>query len=229
MKGLKCENHAKTESLSECGMCGGHFCGQCLVSIDEKTYCKNCLTERIGLGRPAGMAKKVDTVAGDAVAGGDKTALAGVTEIDRKSRVWTFILSLIPGVGYLYLGLMKKGLQTMILFFGSVFVAGFIGFAEIMSLIVPVVIFYSIFDAQQLAKNINSGKPVEDEPFLDIKAFSFSQKWIGYALIVAGLLALMNNLPFFFPFWPTFRRMLPPILIIGLGVLILYRNTRSES
>ncbi|MHB9096109.1 MAG: hypothetical protein ACYC21_15715, partial [Eubacteriales bacterium] len=56
----------------------------------------------------------------------------------------------------------------------------------------------------------------------------FTQSWIGYALIVIGGLALLQNLMPYFPFYMTLRKMLPPILIIILGGAILYRNTRKE-
>ena len=204
---MKCANHIERESQNECGLCGKGFCDECLVNLGGKDYCRDCLQNRIG----------EDTV--------QPVEAVQTVQTGRKSRFWSFILSLIPGVGYMYLGLMKRGMQTMVAFFGSIFVTSFIGFEELMSLVVPVVIFYSIFDTQQLVKKINEGIPVEDTPFWDIKNIPFNQKWLGYALIVIGFLALMSNSPLAIPFW--FKRMLPPVIIIGLGVAILYRHTRE--
>lgn len=146
---------------------------------------------------------------------------------EKKSKLWAFIFSIVPGVGYLYLGLMNRGLQTMLLFFGSIFVASFMGFEQIMALVAPVVIFYSIFDTQQAAKRLNAGVPVEDKQLFDLKSIPFDQSWIGYALIVIGGLALLNNVLPYFHYWRVIRQLLPPVLIIALGVAILYRNTKK--
>lgn len=206
---MQCINHAAKEAVATCALCGKNYCPECLVSLDDKAYCRRCLAEKMnGTGETA----KTKPV----LAPGEK-----------KSRFWAFVFSVLPGVGYLYLGLMNKGLQTMLLFFGSIFVAGFIGLEEIFALVVPVVVFYSIFDTQQQVKTINEGLPVEDRQYFDLKQIPYTHNWLGYALIVLGVLALLNNLPFYYPYWV--KRLIPPFMIIGLGILILYRNMRKES
>lgn len=205
---MNCPHHPEKEVVAYCGLCGDSFCEDCLVVLEDKAYCKKCLAAKM---KNAGEVKNAVIPPGE------------------KSRFWAFVFSVIPGVGYLYLGLMNRGLQTMLLFFGSIFVAGFIGFQEIMALIVPVVMFYSIFDTQQLVKTMNEGIPVEDKQFFDLKKIPLNQSWLGYALIVVGILALMQNvMAVYIPYlmFPI-KRVLPPLIIIGLGVAILYRNTRK--
>ncbi len=218
---MKCVNHPERESQNECGLCGKNFCSECLVSLGDRDYCRECLENRMK-GEFSGDSGMKGEFSGDS---GMHREIPVKVQTGRRSRFWSFILSLIPGVGYMYLGLMKRGLQTMVAFFGSIFITSFIGFQELMSLVVPVVVFYSIFDTQQLAKKINEGIPVEDAPFWDLSTIPFNQKWIGYALIVIGFLAMMNSAPLAIPYW--FKKMLPPVIIIGLGVAILYRNTRE--
>ncbi len=206
---MECTNHAAKEAVTTCHLCGKNYCPECLVSLDDKAYCRHCLTEKMsGAGEPAKM-KQV-------LAPGEK-----------RSKFWAFVFSVVPGVGYFYLGMMNKGLQTMLLFFGSIFVAGFIGFEEIIALVVPVVVFYSIFDTQQLVKTINEGLAVEDRQFFDLKQLPYTHNWLGYALIVLGVLALLHNMPIYFPYWV--KRLIPPFLIMGLGVVILYRNMRKDA
>lgn len=208
---MKCINHPEREQAAECALCGNQYCEECLVSLNGANYCKQCLNEKL-----SGQSSSVS---------GNSVPVTG-----QKSRFWAFVFSLIPGVGYLYLELMNRGLQTMLLFFGSIFVSSFINFEQIMALVVPVVMFYSIFDTQQLVKNMNSGEQIEDRPLFDLKAITFNQSWIGYGLIVIGLLALLNGvLPRYLPILGFIRSIMPPILIIGTGLLILYRNTRKES
>lgn len=210
---MKCANHPEKEVIKNCGFCNKGFCKDCLIELGDNYFCKSCLAEKSGINISDNVnhEQKVKTVVSE-----------------KKSKLWAFLFSLVPGVGYLYLGLMTRGLHTMILFFGSIFVASFIGFDQLMALVVPVVVFYSVFDTQQLVKNLNEGMEVEDKQLFDIKKIPFNQSWIGYTLIFIGIMALLNNvLPFYYPVFHAVQRILPPVLIIGLGVLILYRNTRN--
>lgn len=130
----------------------------------------------------------------------------------------------------MYLGLMNRGLQTMLIFFGSVFLSNLIGIESLMALVAPVVIFYSIFDAQQLVRAINKGEAAQDRQFIDISAFQLNPSWIGYGLVIIGALALFTNINSIFPWINTWaiRRVGGPLLIMGLGVFILFRNTKSD-
>lgn len=218
---MNCLNHPENETTNACTLCGRDFCSACLVELGEKFYCRACLEHRVAT-------DQVDSAARgsiDQIAAADRDVKQFAAE--RKSRFWALVLSLIPGVGYMYLGLMNRGLQTMVLFFGSVFVTSFIGFEELMALVAPVVVFYSIFDTQQMLKKLNEGAPVEDRLFFDIKSIPFNQSWLGYGLLIIGILALLHNIPYF-PFWMTFKRFLPPLMIIGLGVWILFSTTRKN-
>lgn len=211
---MKCNIHNDRESVNVCGLCGKQFCGECLVNLNDRFYCKECLAAKVG---PAGGLEQPEQAVSRPAGPGEK-----------KSRFWAFVFSVVPGVGYLYLGLMKRGLQTMVVFFGSIFVASYVGLQEIMALVVPVIMFYSIFDTQQAVKTMNAGIPVEDKQIFETQKIPFTHNWIGYGLIVIGGFALMQSvLPRYFPFWLTFKSFLPPILIISLGVAILYHNTKK--
>lgn len=213
---MNCANHQDKEAAKMCRLCGKPICAACLVELAGRHYCSECLTERVD----PSTSTKEEIRSGNIVKG---------VEGDKKSRFLAFILSTIPGVGYFYLGLMNRGLQTMLLFFGSIFVSTFIGLEEFMALIAPVVVFYSIFDTQHLVKEYNRGVGIEDRQVLDIGKIQITQSWIGYVLVVIGVMALMHNLSFYIPFWGYFRRMFPGILIIAAGVYILYRNTPKNN
>ena len=63
----------------------------------------------------------------------------------KKSSFLTFCFALIPGAGQMYLGLMKKGVSIMALFFGTIATIGFLHF-DLLTLLLPVIWFYSFFD-----------------------------------------------------------------------------------
>ena len=108
------------------------------------------------------------------------------------------MLSLIPGGGYMYLGLMNRGLQAMMIFFGSIFLASVANLGVFAGMVIPVLMFYSIFDTLQLASQMNEGLFIEDKPYVDIGSPNW-QNILGYILIGLGILALfynvLNNLP----------------------------------
>lgn len=199
---MKCVYHQEQEAKEICVLCGQPVCQQCLVELAGDNYCRQCLEK--GLGRLRAPVRE-----------------AG-------SGFWTFVFSFIPGGGYMYLGLMKRGLQTLILFFGSIFVGLVLRFQEIIPLALPVIMFYTIFDTRAIWKQMRQGLPVEDEDLLDLGIWEQRGRVVAYVLIVIGALILLNNLFPYYYFTEILFRLLAPLLIIGLGVYILYRNTRKE-
>lgn len=197
---MKCSNHPETEAVDICPFCSRPVCEHCVVGLSGKNYCRVCLEERI---------KVLPGNAGT------------------KNRFLAFILSLLPGGGYLYLGLMKRGMQTLILFFGSIFISDMARLDHLIAFVVPVLIFYSVFDTQQLLRRMNDGLPVEDRELFDWGTWESKRSMIGAGLLILGLFALVNNLsPFIIPYH-MLNRIIPPLLIMGIGVYILYRSTRK--
>jgi len=94
---------------------------------------------------------------------------------------------------------------------------------------VPIVMFYTIFDTQAIWRRMQQGIPVEDEDLVDLGLWEQRSTVAAYALIVIGALALLNNMIPVYYFMGIIRRVFPPLLIMGLGVYILYRNTRKEA
>lgn len=200
---MKCVHHGEQEASAVCATCHQPVCETCLVELGGSQFCRTCLEKKVGRKLTAGN---------------------GV-----KSTFWAFVLSLIPGVGYFYLGLMRRGLQTMVIFYGTIFLAALINFGPITALVLPVTMFYTIFDTLQLLKQMNEGQHVEDKLLFETGFLEHKQGLIGIGLIVLGALALLNNLlPQFFSYHYMMNRFVPPFLILALGIYILYRNARRE-
>ncbi|MEW6183713.1 MAG: B-box zinc finger protein [Bacillota bacterium] len=199
---MKCVNHPDAEAEVLCVLCKTPVCPECRVTLRGADYCRPCLE--------------------------GKVAATGGTVSGEKSVFLAFLLSLIPGVGYMYLEMMDRGLQTLIIFFGTIFVAAMTGLGPLTALVIPVLMFYSIFDTLQLARKMREGVPVEDRPLVDLGKHNKWRDYLGYALIVLGAVALLNNyLPYVFRYG-TVHRLISPLLIIGVGVLILYQNLKGR-
>jgi hypothetical protein len=83
------------------------------------------------------------------------------------------LLSLIPGLPHLQLGLMTRGLTTMILFFGSIAMIFFVSFLTgngkflVLLLGIPILWFYSLFDSLQQWNKKLSGQELLDRSFFE--------------------------------------------------------------
>ncbi|MBE6065729.1 MAG: hypothetical protein E6916_03420 [Clostridium cochlearium] len=141
----------------------------------------------------------------------------------RNNKFLTFIFSCIPGAGHMYLGFQKKGLQIMLLFFSLLFLGDFLR-TNIFFVLIPVIWFYSFFDVR---KAFNKSETFEDE----IRCFSlinFDLKYIGYFLIFAGIIGLMNGA--LFPImsvyldWhtiETIKDVLMSLILIIIGIKLI--------
>ncbi|NME95828.1 hypothetical protein HF847_07445 [Clostridium cochlearium] len=142
----------------------------------------------------------------------------------KNNKFLTFIFSCIPGAGHMYLGFQKKGLQIMLLFFSLLFLGDFLR-TNIFFVLIPVIWFYSFFDVR---KAFNKSETFEDE----IRCFSlinFDLKYIGYFLIFAGIIGLMNGA--LFPIlsvyldWhtiETIKDVLMSLILIIIGIKLIW-------
>ena len=86
---MKCANHPRVESIAECVVCGRQFCAACTVELDHRTWCRDCLSRIVAT-----------SGSGTRVHPGWRKLAAGC-------------LSVIPGAGHMFLGLIGKGFVLM--------------------------------------------------------------------------------------------------------------------
>ena len=67
----------------------------------------------------------------------------------KKSRLFSLLCAFWPGAGEMYLGLMKRGLAIMVIFWGAIAIMSTIGL-EMLLFALPVLWFYSFFDTLTL-------------------------------------------------------------------------------
>ncbi|WP_370874774.1 multi-tm2 domain protein [Paenibacillus tundrae] len=88
-------------------------------------------------------------------------------------RFFTILLSFIPGLGHLHMGLLHRGLSFLIAFFGSfammVFVASITNEENFLMflLILPVIWVYCMFDAVQHIHRKQAGEVIEDRTLFE--------------------------------------------------------------
>ncbi|MBM6618848.1 hypothetical protein [Bacillus suaedaesalsae] len=108
-----------------------------------------------------------------------------------KSKGLTFILSFVPGLGHFYLGLMNRGLQFMIMFFASTFLADSF---FLFGVAIPIIWFFTLFDALQQHRTIKERNEIVDEPLFNWGELQEKKYIIGWVLIGLGGLFLLDQL-----------------------------------
>jgi hypothetical protein len=145
----------------------------------------------------------------------------------QKNSFFTFICSLIPGVGEMYIGKMNMGSGIMLLFFCIAILASTYQIT-LLTMFVPVIWFYSFFhthylnslDNERLAQ-INDNFLPKDVNFVIFPLTNNSKKGLGIFLVLIGTSSawsLLRNL-----LWSLeLRFYLPPILNAALNNFMYY-------
>ncbi len=175
---MKCKNHDEREASLTCTLCNGPVCGDCAVELGKNIYCRQCLEE---------LVSEKDNP---------------LIQVPKK-RSWLFaiLLSIVPGTGHMYLGLMKKGVSIMSLLFTLIFAV--VLFAETASWIaglIPTLSFlfisYSVFDCLSLTPRVNAGEDLRNEGIYELRLLKeFIQHRSGLfsiILLIAGGVGIVN-------------------------------------
>lgn len=107
--------------------------------------------------------------------------------------------SLVPGAGHMYLGLTRQGIQLMVLFFSTFFIAASFHL-QFLAVFLPVIWFYSIFDTRTKSLSEDSLPNTNLPIFSDVNSMDEifknkpAEKYIAYILILMGVLSLINNI-----------------------------------
>ena len=96
--------------------------------------------------------------------------------MQKRNSFLTFMSSLVPGLGYMYLGLMKKGIQAMVIFFMVEPLFRFIGLGGLVSIIKIPLWFYLFFDTFNIAHKLDRGEFISDSDFIFSKYHNFNKK-----------------------------------------------------
>jgi TM2 domain-containing membrane protein YozV len=112
-------------------------------------------------------------------------------EDGRKSRIIAILLSVFPGAGHMYLGLQRRGLQLMAAFLFAIYIMDVLRLSIFLFLI-PILWFYSLFDAMQLVSKQQKDEELKDIPLVN---WLFNhQKWLGFGLLALGVYYLFDRM-----------------------------------
>ena len=119
-----------------------------------------------------------------------------------KSKLLTFVFSLMPGAGHMYLGFMKMGISLMAIFLFVIFLSSFLSIGPLL-FVLPLIWFYSFFDCTN--KRYSTDEEfllLEDNYLFSIDELVKIDKDIlkkhslisGIVLVLLGIYLIWNNI-----------------------------------
>jgi TM2 domain-containing membrane protein YozV len=167
--------------------------------------------------------------------------------MNRRNQFLTYLLALFPGIGYMYLGLVIRGVETLAIFLVIDPIFSIVGFDFMTGLIKIPIWLYVFFDTINIAKRLDNGEKIQDEDFI-LKRFNGTKIdtennfynneeakksiWIvlGWVLVVVGVIALLNRVLYSFGMYDIIRSYVRmyfiPFAFILIGAYLLFRNKK---
>ena len=160
--------------------------------------------------------------------------------IKKKNKFLTFIFSLVPGGGQMYMGFMKEGLSLMTVFALIIFLGSWLNISPV-TFILPVVWFYSFFDSiNKMSLTQEELEKLEDDylfqldrmPMFNFELFTKHRLYIALLLIFVGFSVLWKNMfniiTEFFPYYIAegLQRISGRIPQIVVSMFIIYAGVK---
>jgi hypothetical protein len=219
---MKCSNHPKTEAVAGCEECGRSFCAACIVELDQRSWCRDCLSRIVSR-----------TGAGARVHPGWRKLAAA-------------LLSIVPGAGHMFLGLIGKGFALMGLLIASIFLiilySDATGMYWMTAYLIPTlgVLFlcYAVFDTMAIADARRSGRELpatDDETMKAVwEKVLMNRRTGGWVLLTAGVVGILHMFSVQFNLWTKallavsfpITGLVIPVILLVLGILLLKRSRK---
>jgi hypothetical protein len=149
-----------------------------------------------------------------------------------KSRWLACILSILPGLGHVYVGYMQQGIMLALLYAASITIissdaAG--AFEPFFGIFLTFLTFYAIIDAGRRASAYNNALAGIEVPGVALPSesmgWTYGSRVAGGLLILFGLLLLLHTLfgvtmAWVADFWP--------LALIGFGIYIFRKGTQER-
>lgn len=165
--------------------------------------------------------------------------------MDRRNGFLTFLAALIPGVGYMYLGLLRKGVQALILFLMISPLLHLLGLGFLVGPVKFTFIVYTFFDTMSLAKRMDIGEQIYDSDFItkgydsqnlhnsinNLKSNRRTLLFIAWGLIIIGIMGILNKLFAGNDIYQLIKSYISsifvPALLVLAGIYLLFKGNRK--
>jgi hypothetical protein len=223
--------------MNTCGECGDWLCDECTAEVGGRHFCIPCLQKK--------WSHEHDHIDPHAHFHQEHDfppvpphPVYPSYYPPRKHVNWglLFIFSFLPGLNYMYEGLIKRGLFVMLSFFASIYATSILA-EPFIGVIIAVIWFASFFDGYRIRRYIETGVDVPDSVD-DITGFIKEHKnlFIIVAFVMIGfaglnyISGLFGNYYLYQYVWRPVRTILPlGALLFGLYLIVTSGKKKSDS
>ncbi|SEG01732.1 hypothetical protein SAMN05660865_01554 [Caloramator fervidus] len=151
----------------------------------------------------------------------------------------TFLAALIPGVGYMYLGFIRRGIQFLLLYLLIEPVFKLVGLGFLASFVKIPIWFYTFFDTFNLAEKMDRGEIVYDKDifgdfyFEDRLGDIMNSKLtfiIGWLLILTGIFSILNKIFYDYEIYNLIKSYVKtyfiPVSFIIIGGYLIFKGKK---
>jgi len=184
-----------------------------MVDVQGRQLCRGCLSKL------AAPAEPHSHTAGPSSMPGGRRISWGLLLI--------FSLFLPPGVNYMFMGLIKRGLAALVGFFFMIYIVGVSQWPLTMlfGMAIPIYVLTCIFDGFSIRRRINAGEFVPDN-INEVITFLRRNKYVGWILLAIVSLSVLGSVVGIFI---RLISWLMPSLIIVIGLYLLLRRRKPPS
>jgi len=201
---MQCKNHPTARGINTCNQCGSWLCERCSFERGGRIFCPGCSAEN----------------------GIESSSYHALSPGSAKYISWglLFLFSVViplPGLNYMYMGLIKRGLMAMSAFFGLIFmISQLSGVFNILAFAIPILVITCIFDGFNVRRRINAGEEISDSIDDIITAIKRHKRIIVSFLILMVVVYVVGSM---LPFLGRFI----PIIFIVWAVLTFFSKPRK--
>lgn len=201
---MYCATHPAAQATGVCQSCGRPVCPDCTIVSGGQTFCMPC-----------GMRNQ---------------PRPSVTT----NGFFRLILSVCPGLGHLYLGHFQRGVQIFLGMIATCVVFSMILSEGFIALAIFGWIFFSIFDAREIAMRQAAGHHVVDQPLIEMGSLWQKRETVAYGLIALGALGLYRMMSTMIVYYisPSLARPLDYLVFGSAAIaagLYLLRSPRKDA
>ena len=173
---MQCKNHPTAKGVNTCNQCGSWLCERCSFEHGGRIFCPSCAADN----------------------GTEATSYHAHSPGSAKYISWglLFLFSVViplPGLNYMYMGLIKRGLLAMSAFFGLIFMTSQLsGGSSVFAFAIPILIITCIFDGFNLRRRINAGEEVNDNIDEIINAIRRNRRIIASFVILLVVVRIVG-------------------------------------
>ena len=213
---MQCRNHPEENGVNTCNQCGSWICDRCSFERGGRIFCPACASQQASEKREAPP---------------DRSRISHVGRSISWGLLFFFSIVIpLPGLNYMYLGLVKRGLVAMGTFFGLIYMIIQLSISNTWPLgimfifAIPILWLACTFDSFRLRERMNRGEVVTDN-IDDIIAFIRRNR-----VLLTGLMLLLVAVHVLGGILPGVLRLLRhviPIVIAVWAIQALFKKPKS--